>query len=180
MATRSARVSDRYDGRTIALHWITAVLIAEQWIGARLTDDFSGTAHLFMRSGHITLGVVLACVLIARIAWRRAGGHRPGTNDPPLFEALARITHWALYALMTAVVALGLVMVAASGANWFGLIHLPGFAPGDRALRHLLKGWHETVANTILVVAGLHVAAALFHHYVWRDGVLRRMLPSWR
>jgi cytochrome b561 len=57
---------------------------------------------------------------------------------------------------------------------------LTGLAPRDRALGHDLQSWHATAANAILVLAGIHAAAALFHHYVWRDGVLRRMLPGWR
>ena len=180
MATRLSRAGGHYDGRTIALHWITAALIAEQWIGAHLINDFAGATQLFVRSGHITLGVVLGLVLIGRILWRNSGGRHLAASDPPLLEAFAKITHWGLYALMATVVALGLVMVAASGANLFGVAHIPGFAPGDKALRHFLRGWHATAANVILVVAGLHAAAALFHHYIWRDGVLRRMLPNWR
>jgi cytochrome b561 len=173
------RTGGRYDGRTIVLHWVTAVLIAEQWISAHLINDFAGFAKLAMRSTHITLGVVLGLVLIARIAWRNLGGRHLRADDAPLLEAFAKITHWALYALMVLVVALGISMVAQRGANLFGL-HLSGLAPQDRALGRQIHSWHVTAANAILVLAGMHAAAALFHHYVWRDGVLRRMLPGWR
>ena len=40
-----------------------------------------------------------------------------------------------------------------------------------------MNGWHELAANTIVILAAIHAAAALVHHYLWRDGVLRRMLP---
>lgn len=174
------RGGGHYDRRTIALHWITAALIAEQWIGAQFIGDFAAATRPFLWSGHVTLGVVLGLVLIGRILWRNSGGRHLAASDPPLLEAFAKLTHWGLYALMAIVVALGLLVVASGGTSWFGLVHIPGFAPGDKALRHQLLGWHGTVANVILVVAGLHAAAALFHHYVWRDGVLRRMLPNWR
>jgi cytochrome b561 len=48
---------------------------------------------------------------------------------------------------------------------------------GDRALRRLIGDWHALAANAIMIVAALHAAAALFHHYVLHDRVLRRMLP---
>ncbi len=180
MAKASVRGGGHYDGRTIALHWITAALVAEQWIGAQIIKDFGAATRPFLWSGHVTLGVVLGLVLIRRILWRNSGGRHLAASDPPLLEAFANLTHWGLYTLMATVVALGLLVVASSGFSWFGLAHIPGFAPGDKALRHQLLGWHGTVANVILVVAGLHAAAALFHHYIWRDGVLRRMLPNWR
>ena len=63
------------------------------------------------------------------------------------------------------------------GDSIFGLFSVPSIAPGDRALRRLVGGWHETAANLVLILAGLHAAAALFHHWALRDGVLRRMLP---
>ena len=63
------------------------------------------------------------------------------------------------------------------GDSMFNLFSIPSFAPRDRALRRQINGCHELVANTILVLAGIRALAALAHHYVWKDEVLRRMLP---
>jgi cytochrome b561 len=59
----------------------------------------------------------------------------------------------------------------------FNLLHVPACDPGNRALRRLIGGWHVPASNAIMIVVGLHAGAALFHHDVLRDGVLRRKLP---
>jgi cytochrome b561 len=66
----------------------------------------------------------------------------------------------------------------ARGDNLFGLVQVPAFDPGNRALRRAAAGWHELAANWLLILAGLHALVALAHHYIRRDGVLRRMLPG--
>ena len=54
---------------------------------------------------------------------------------------------------------------------------IPAYDPGNRSLTRLVHGWHALAANTVLIAAGLHAAAALFHHFILRDATLRRMLP---
>jgi cytochrome b561 len=61
----------------------------------------------------------------------------------------------------------------------FNLFKVPAFDPGNRALVKQVGGWHAIAANTVLIVAGVHAAAALFHHFLLRDATLKRMLP-WR
>jgi cytochrome b561 len=63
--------------------------------------------------------------------------------------------------------------------SWFGLVQLPDLVAPDRDLKHLFEEIHETLAATLIVLALLHVAAALKHHFMDRDGLLQRMLP-WR
>ena len=72
----------------------------------------------------------------------------------------------------------GLVNVWASGASIYGLFEITSFAPNDRATRRLVGGLHELATNAVLILAGLHAAMALAHHYILRDSVLRRMLPG--
>lgn len=71
---------------------------------------------------------------------------------------------------------LGLVNAFVRGYGIYGLFHLPQI--GDRAWRHAVTDWHGLAANVLLGLAGFHAAAALVHHYAWRDGLLRRMLPK--
>ncbi|HTQ01657.1 MAG TPA: cytochrome b/b6 domain-containing protein [Casimicrobiaceae bacterium] len=173
---------DRYDTRTIVLHWTTALLVVVLWLSAQVIDWFpQGAPRTDMRSVHIALGVVLVVVLVYRIAWRRLMGARlPRLGHPHLARAAA-IVHVALYVLLAIEIALGVTNEWVRGDSIFNLFTIPSFAPGDRALRRRINGYHELVANTILVVAGLHAAAGLVHHYVWNDGVLRRMWPvPWR
>jgi cytochrome b561 len=81
-----------------------------------------------------------------------------------------------LYALLLAVVALGVINVLAHGFPMFNVWPFPKL--GDDAFMHTVNSWHNFVANTIAVVVVLHAGAALFHHYALKDDVLRRMVPQ--
>jgi cytochrome b561 len=74
-------------------------------------------------------------------------------------------------------VLLGLATMWSEGSSIFGLFQVPKMPGTDKALAHQIFGWHALAANAVLIVAGLHAAAALGHHYVLRDAVLARMVP---
>jgi cytochrome b561 len=168
-----------YDRRTIWLHWASAALIALIWGSAQVIDLFPPDGgRVAMRSLHIVMGVCFGVVLLARIAWRVTGGRRLPAADSGLLHLAGEAAHYALYALMLAEVVLGLANLWVRGDSIFGLYTVPAYDPGNRDLRRTVGGLHGLAANAILIVVGLHAAAALFHHYIWRDGVLRRMLPG--
>jgi len=168
----------RYDPTTITLHWVTAALVVVLWIIGQ-TVDFPPTPALRTdyRSLHIVFGVTLGIVLLARLAWRLTRRDLPPPIDHGLLLVIARITHWALYALVLLTVGLGIATTWTRGDSLFGLFSIPAFDPGNRALMRQVHGWHALAANTVLIVAGLHAAAALFHHFIMHDATLRRMLP---
>src|SRR5437588_8904287 len=98
-----------YDRRTIAYHWLTAALVAAQWVGAHYIDAFPrGPLRIDARSTHIATGIALAGVLIARLAWRATGGRRLAPVAHPLARSLAKATHHLLYLLLAAVLLAGL------------------------------------------------------------------------
>ena len=168
----------RHDPVTIALHWVSAVLVAALWtIGQTVDLAPAGPLRVDYRSLHIALGVTLGVVLIARLWWRLMRREKLPPIDHGVLLVVARLTHWLLYGLLAVAVALGVANVWVRGDAIFNLFKVPAYAPGDRALIHLVGGWHALAANTVLIVAGLHAAAALFHHYILRDATLRRMLP---
>jgi cytochrome b561 len=167
----------RHHPVTIAFHWISALLVALLWTIGQTVDVFpNGPLRIDYRSVHIVLGVALGVVLIARLAWRLT---RPATLPPidrGLLLAIARITHWLLYALLAVTVGFGIAYVWVRGDSLFNLFRIPAYDPGNRALVHLIGDRHALFANAVLILAGLHAAAALFHHYVLRDATLRQML----
>ena len=114
----------------------------------------------------------------ARPAWVAADANE---TLPPLDHgvllAIARVTHWLLYALLIVTVGFGIANVWVRGDSIFNLFRIPPYDPGNRDLMHLIGDRHALFANAVLIVAGLHAAAALFHHYILRDATLRRMLP---
>ena len=166
----------RYDRRTIWLHWLTAGLVAAQWLGAQTIDWFPrGPLRVDARSMHITAGLVLLLVLATRVLWRATDGRRLPPGDRGWLHVVAKGTHWSLYALLAATVALGVFNVWVRGDSIFNAFTIPAFDPANKALRGMVEEWHGTAANLILILAGVHAGAALVHRYLWDDGVLGRM-----
>ena len=176
---------DRYDGRTIWLHWLTAGLFVFMWVGAHTIDWFpkGGALRGHARSLHIVVGTALAGLLAYRVYWRRHGG-AVIPQPPTTAVALARAGHVALYVLLFATLALGLFNTWVRGDDLFGLGRIPAYgdmAPAARqALKHRVAEWHPLGANLVLILAGLHALVALAHRYILHDGVLQRMISSAR
>jgi len=168
----------RHDSVTIALHWTTAILVVLLWLIGQ-TIDFApeGALRVDYRSIHIVLGLALGVVVLARLVWRTTRADVLAPIDHGVLLLIARVTHWALYALLVLAVALGIATAWIGGESIFNLFSIPSFDPRDRATVRMIHGWHALAANAILIVAGLHAAAALFHHFILRDTTLRRMLP---
>lgn len=168
--------STQYDSRTIWLHWLTAFLVVFQWVGAKTIDWFPrGVLRADMRSIHIVAGSILALLIVTRLAWRLIGARvLPPANRMPL-QLVTWAIHAALYALVVAIVILGILLACARGDTIFGLFSLAPIAGFDAAYKHSIHSYHELLANVVLILAGFHAAAALFHRYVLGDAVLARM-----
>jgi cytochrome b561 len=173
--------SFRYDRTTISLHWLVVALVALQWVGGRTIDWFpKGSLKIDARSVHIVLGCALAAVLAFRLYWKAGRSSRPPSTAGERWRVAAVAVHWALLSVLVGLVILGLTLEGLRGDSLFNLAKLPALGPYGPDQRHLLANQattlHGLAANLILMLAGLHAAAALFHHLVRRDGVLRRML----
>ena len=171
--------ASRYDSWTIIFHWTVAVLVIGQWIGAQLIDYFPrGPLRVDARSLHIVFGALLGLILVARIIWRASGGRRLPPADHGALNILAKATHWGLYLLLVAMIAVGVFLAWVRGDSLFNVVQIPQYSPGNRALRDQVQNLHDTMGWIILALAGIHAAAALVHRYLWKDGVLARMLPQ--
>jgi cytochrome b561 len=166
-----------YDTTTIRFHWATAALIAALWVIGQTADWFPrGPARGVVWSTHFTLGAILILVYVGRIVWRATSGRRlPGVGSSALVK-LAAAGHGVIYLGIALVLALGIANLYAHGAGVWGLFRFPKIA--DEGLRHNIAAAHALGANLLLMLAAAHAAVALFHQYVWRDGVLTRMWPS--
>lgn len=178
----TSRVSHhQYDGPSILLHWLTAFLVVSLWtLGQFLSDFPRGAPRHGALSVHILLGITLGLVLLVRIAWRSSAGRRLPPADSGWPGRLAQSAHHGLYVLLLVTVALGLSRVWLHGNGVFDWFAFPRPAFSTRSLTLTIGGLHGDLADIVVIVAGLHAAAALAHHYVLRDSVLRRMLPGKR
>lgn len=171
-----------YDRVTILLHWLTAVLVvalfalAESWDFLRHGSPLRKELH----SIHISLGIVLALVMTVRLGWRVTRGRRLASVSAGLMAFAGKAVHHALYLLLAVQIVLGFLWrwAQAEAFMFFGLFPVQFATVKDRALSHILGDLHDVAAWSIIVLAGLHAAAVLMHHYVLRDGVLKRMLPE--
>ena len=170
----------RYDPTTMFFHWAIALLVVGQWVGGQTIDWFPrGALRVDARSVHITGGVLVTLLLLARIVWRATAGRRLPLADRGALNLVAKGTLWGLYLLLAAMVSLGLFLAWVRGDSIFGLFSLPVYGPDpDRVLEHRVQDLHGTVGTVILVLAGVHASAALVHRFLWHDGVLARMLPA--
>lgn len=173
-----------YDRLTILLHWTTAVLVVALYGLAKIWSVLErGTAlRHALQSLHVSLGLVLTAVLVTRMLWRVGPGRKLQRANAGLPGLAATAVHYALYLMLACEVVLGWCFRWAQGEplSLFGLFVIPSpiaFAP-DR--EHTIAFLHDWTATAILIVAGSHALAALFHHYVLRDGVLIRMWPVLR
>jgi cytochrome b561 len=131
---------------------------------------------------HLSLGALMLIVVVLRLVWRLSHAEPlPAAGLPPWMERSARVVHNLLYVLLIAAPILGWMNASFRGfpVTLFGLVDLPSLmakrAPGF--------GWtgdvHGLLATyALLGLIGLHVAAALYHWRIRRDGVLQRMLPG--
>jgi cytochrome b561 len=174
-------VIDRYDSRSVVFHWVTAILVVVQWLGAHAIDMFpKGPLRVDARSVHIAIGVALLVVVVARLVWRLTHAQRPALPGPAPVRNAAVTMHWVLYGLVIAVLIIGVANVAVRGDSIFGLFKIPSVDPQNKALRAQVGDIHEWLANILLVAAGLHAIAALIHDRLWQRGSLARMIPALR
>ena len=133
-------------------------------------------------NGVISAGLAILAVLVARLLWRLADP--PPPPEPTVLgewlDRAGRLAHYALYALLIAAPVAGIVLQFARGdaLPLFGLSEIPSPWLADRAFARTVKEVHEVLANGLVILAGLHAAAALVHHWVFRDRTLVRMLPG--
>ena len=175
---------DSYGAVAKALHWLSALLILGGWLLGQTLDWFPRTMEGGLKLAHMWSGLGVIALLAARVAWRWQGKQPdaiPSALDPWLARA-AKAGHLTLYALLLAVPVAGIVLSFARGEplSLFGLYEIASPWARDRAFARNAREVHELLANAILLVAALHAAAALMHHYLLGDSTLSRMLPGRR
>lgn len=171
----------RYTGVAITLHWlIAAAMLCTFLLAQYMTELQLSPAKLKLYSYHKWIGVTIFLLVLIRLAWRVSHRPPPPLASMPLWQHnAARIAHFFLYALTLAIPVSGWLMSSASGFQvvYLGLLPIPDLLAKNKAVADQLKQLHEALNWLMLLVVALHAAAALKHHLVDRDDVLRRMLP---
>lgn len=171
----------RYTYTAIALHWLMALLLAGLvTIGLYMHELPLSPWKLQVYSWHKWAGVTAFLLVLLRLLWRAT---HPAPALPETMHRHARLAahagHIALYVLMIAIPLSGWLMSSAKGFQtvYFGVLPIPDLLAKDKALGNLLLEVHEMLNFTLVALVIGHVAAALKHHLIDRDDVMRSMLP---
>jgi cytochrome b561 len=171
----------RWGSVSIGLHWTIAGLVLLVQVPAGITMEAVGRGALqnALYNVHKTTGVTILILAVIRLAWRWSNPVPALPADLPAWQArTARITHGLLYVLLFAMPLSGFLYTALSGfpVPYFGLVDLARLVPENKPAGEVFKAIHLSLQWALYLVAALHVAGALQHHFVRRDGVLQRML----
>jgi cytochrome b561 len=162
------------------LHWLMAAcILAMLFIGVGMVSTIM-PKYLTLVSIHKPLGIAILVLALIRLALRlRYGAPALPADLPEPMKLAALASHYAFYALMIAMplIGWGMLSAAAYPVVLFGGWHLPAILPQSDSLHTLLWDAHFYLAFAFFALVLLHVAAALFHALVRRDGVFETMAP---
>jgi cytochrome b561 len=171
----------RYERTAVVLHWIVALLIialiATGWYMVGIPKNTPERAFFF--NLHKSQGIVTAIFIVVLVVWRIRHVAPPLPSATPKWERMAaNLNHRLFYVLMVLVTLTGYLTSSFSGygPKLFG-IALPHWGWEDPALRGSFTAAHRITALIFAVLITIHIAAALKHLLVDKDGVFQRMLP---
>jgi cytochrome b561 len=168
-----------YGSAAKVFHWLIVVLLLLQYsIGWLMPDihrgDKPGTAMTF----HVSVGLTVLVLIVLRLAWRLGHPVSPESSLPAWQRLSSEAVHWLLYALVLATTFTGWLFASFRGwsMSYFFFAPMPMLAGDNAAAGKAIDGLHQAMEWALLIVIGIHIAAALVHIFVYRDRVMQRML----
>ncbi|MEL7297998.1 MAG: cytochrome b/b6 domain-containing protein [Pseudomonadota bacterium] len=178
----SEQPKQQYGGVARFFHWAVAAAIVLQFILAKLyefaADGGERIRQIALIANHKSVGMTVLMVALLRLAWRfRQGVPKLPSSMPGWQIRASHLSHWLLYGSLFLLPITGWLMSSASAysVSWFGVFTWPDLITPDASLKETLKMLHDLFAKILFVVAIVHIAAAIKHHWVDRDQVLTRM-----
>ena len=159
-------------------HWLTALLIFIQIpLGIYAKEVKLSPLKFDLFVWHKSIGFVILLLTISRLLWRISGTVPTVATGTAMQQTLAKVAHGVLYVLMLLLPISGWIISSAANIpiNLFWLVELPAIADPNEALKELAEAVHCTCVALLLVILALHIGAALHHHFILRDSVLKRL-----
>ena len=176
--------STRYTGVAIGLHWLIGLAImVSLGVGLYMVDLSLSPTKLRLYSWHKWAGVTIFSLVLIRCLWRITHPAPPLPDAMPTWQRVtAEGTHYLLYALMIAIPLTGWLMSSAKGFQtvYFAVLPIPDLLNKNTALGETLNLVHRYLNYLMIAIIGAHIGAALKHHFIDKDDILRRMLPTFR
>lgn len=169
--------SQRYHSVAILIHWSVALLIGADFVLGLTVDNFPKSWTGAVINTHALAGLAVLGLTLVRLWWRV--GHKPPDYPASVSPQVRRLSHlvqWALYALMLAVPLIGIPTLLYRGRGLdFGLFQIASPVARVPEIFHPLTEVHELAAYALVGLALGHVLAALYHQFVRKDEIMRRM-----
>jgi cytochrome b561 len=172
-------MATHYTRTAVGLHWLIAGLVlAALFMGWTMTSMEFSPGKLKLYNYHKWIGVTVLSLAVLRIVWRLTHHAPPLEIMPRWRQTAVHASHGMLYLLMLTVPLSGWAYSNASGYSivYLGKLPLPDLVDKDKALAEQLLQVHHVLAMVFAGFVLLHVLAALQHHFIHKDGTLRRML----
>jgi len=170
----------RYHPLSAALHWLMFILIAVALVAIQVREEIPKGEPLrdTLKSVHMLAGQLVFLFVLVRLALRLALKAPAALPGPRWQTGSAHLVHLVLYLMMLGLPLSGVLFYQAGGrdVSFFGML-LPQLIAPNPELKSSIKEIHETVGEAIYFVVGFHVLAALWHHFIVKDGTMLRMLP---
>lgn len=177
MTTEARRIDRNYHVVARWLHWVNGIMVILNIVGGLGHDALEGVIAVMPL--HKATGITILALTLVRLAWRLAHAPPPFPSGMARWErTAAKASHHLFYVLLILVPLTGWIMSSPGDRplTWFGLFAIPKFAVGkDDGIVDISHEAHEVLGILFGVLALIHIAAALRHHFILRDDVLRRM-----
>jgi len=170
---------DQFGAIAIFFHWLMAILVITMLaVGLYMVDLPANSEKNTIYGLHKATGLLILTLVILRILWRFANT-TPALLIPALEKIAARTVHWALYGFMFAMPITGWLLSSAAGypPSFFGLFEVPVLMAPNPEWLPVFATMHKWIAYGLIATIILHTAAALKHHFIDKDTIMRRMLP---
>lgn len=162
-------------------HWLIVALLAAQYpIGWFMPDIHRGMSPGAGMTFHVSIGITILMLTALRLVWRVSHPVAPESSLPAWQRLSSEAVHWLLYALVLATTISGWLFASFRGwsISFFYLVPLPMLASDNAAAGRTIDGLHQAMEWALLVIIGIHIAAAFAHIFIYRNRVMQRMLPG--
>jgi cytochrome b561 len=162
-------------------HWLIVVLLMAQYpLGWFMPEIHHGAKPGDAMTFHISSGITILTLMTLRFFWRVSHPVAPAASLPAWQQLISEAVHWLLYALVFATTMTGWMLASQRGwsISLFFAIPLPLLTAEVSLFGHAIGKWHGTMELALMLLIGSHVAAAMAHTFVFRDGIMQRMLPG--
>lgn len=168
----------KYNKISIIFHWVIGlIIIGLLAVGLIMVDMPKPDKYVFY-GWHKAIGIIVLCLVIARIFWRLRNKPPALPEAPALTLLAAKLTHFSLYFMMLFMPLAGWLMSSAGGypVKVFGLI-VPPLVEKNKAIGEFAHEAHEIGGKIFIALILLHIIGALYHQFILKDGLIQRMMP---